>query len=453
MADPSATADVQRQMRNLNALLEVSKALASAFQLDDLLLLIVGKTTEVMEAERSSLFLYDKATNEIWTKIAQGVTLKEIRLPVGVGIAGDVAKTRRGANLPDAYDDPRFNPEFDKKTGYRTRAVLCLPVMNSEAELVGVVQVLNKKGGGSFDEQDEELLAALSAHVAVALEQARLIEAFVDKQRMEASLKLAQTIQISMLPKEPPAVEGFDVFGWSAACDETGGDYFDYLEMADGRLGVVIGDVSGHGLGAAMYMATARASLRSLMMNETDPAKILYQLNNRLENDLSEENFMTLFFGILDPVRRTFRYTSAGHESPVLYRAANARFEALDSTGMPLGVFGEMDFPEGQMVYLRQGDVLLLTTDGVFEAMDEQEEQMGRERVQQVLADCHEHSAEEITLDLQAHTYAFMGKTEQGDDITIVTIKAVPSEPDEDDESGATAEDEVDFEEIEAAER
>ena len=150
--------------------------------------------------------------------------------------------------------------------------------------------------------------------------------------------------------------------------------------------------------------------------------------------------------------QRTFRYTSAGHESPVLYRAAITRFEALDSTGMPLGVLGEMDFPEGQMVYLRQGDVLLLTTDGVFEAMNEQHEQMGRERVQQVLADCHEHSAEEIALDLQAHAYAFMGKAQQGDDITIVTIKAVSGEPGEDGESGPTAEDEVDFEETEGAE-
>lgn len=451
MADSAAPADDPRQVRNLNALLEVSKALASAFRLDDLLLLIVEKTTEVMEADRSSLFLYDEQTSEIWTKIAQGVTLKEIRLPVGVGIAGDVAKTRKGANIPDAYEDSRFNPGFDKKTGYRTRSVLCLPMMNSEGKLVGVVQVLNKKDGRAFDGQDEELLAALGAHAAVALEQARLIEAFVEKQRMEASLKLAQTIQMSMLPTESPTVEGFEVHGWSVACDETGGDYFDYLDLPDGRLGLVIGDVSGHGLGAAMYMATARAALRSLTMNEEDPATILYQLNKRLENDMHEGNFMTLFFGILDPESRTMRYTSAGHDEPLLYRAADESFLALESTGMPLGMMDDMDFPEGQTTLFEEGDVLLLATDGVLEAMDEREEQLGRDRMQQTLADYHDRSAEEITAAVRECTYEFMGNAPQRDDITIVTIKAVSPNPDGG-ESGDDDLDDLDFDAIDIVE-
>ncbi|MBI2191104.1 MAG: SpoIIE family protein phosphatase [Planctomycetes bacterium] len=421
--------NTERQIRNLNALLELSKSLASEVQVDNLLQVIVHKTTEVMEADRSSLFIFDEVRNELWSKIAEGVELKEIRFPVGVGIAGDVAKTRKGANIPDAYEDSRFNPTWDRKTGYRTRSVLCLPITSTDGKLIAVVQVLNKKTGPVFDEQDENLLAALGAHVAVALERARLIAAYVEKQRLEETLKLAQKIQLSLLPRRSPDVKYFDLAAWSIPCDETGGDYYDYIEMPDGRLGIVIGDVSGHGLGAAMFMATARASLRSILMNLTEPAKVLHQLNNRLVADMHEEAFMTLFFGILEPSTRTFRYTSAGHESPILYRDHEDRCEQLESTGLPLGMIDDMEFPEGPTTLFNEGDILLLTTDGVFEAMNEQEEQLGHARMVQVLRECRGQPAEAITQEMRRRTYEFIGSAHPRDDISIVTIKALRTPP------------------------
>src|SRR5919198_6734593 len=143
--------DTARQLRNLHTLLGVSKEMAREVQLDDLLQVIMEKTTEIMEADRSSLFLYDEAHGELWSKIAQGLEIKEIRFPIGVGIAGDVARTRKTANIPDAHQDPRFNPDFDRRTNYRTRSVLCLPLIGTDGKLVGVIQILNKKNGGGFD--------------------------------------------------------------------------------------------------------------------------------------------------------------------------------------------------------------------------------------------------------------------------------------------------------------
>src|SRR5215831_15411862 len=150
MTDALAPNDTARQLRNLRTLLGVSKAMAREVQLDNLLQVIMEKTTEIMEADRSSLFLYDEARSELWSKIAQGLELKEIRFPIGVGIAGDVARTRKTANIPDAHRDPRFNPDFDKQTNYRTRSMLCLPLINTEDRLVGVIQTLNKKNGEVF---------------------------------------------------------------------------------------------------------------------------------------------------------------------------------------------------------------------------------------------------------------------------------------------------------------
>ena len=168
-----------RQTRNLSILLEVSNALASQVRLDDLLATIIAKTAEVLDAERAKLFLYDPVRDELWSKAADHLEITEIRLAMGEGIAGDVARTRLVENIPDVYADPRFNPEFDKRTGYRTRSILSMPLIGGHDELVGVIQVLNKKNQTRFDPEDESLLRGLTAHVSVAIERAHLIEAYI----------------------------------------------------------------------------------------------------------------------------------------------------------------------------------------------------------------------------------------------------------------------------------
>ncbi len=157
----------------LSILLKVGMRLAAERNLDRLLDMIIEETTAVMNAERSSLFLIDGDKGEMWAKIAQGVDVVEIRFPVGVGIAGTVGKTGEIINIPDAYADPRFNPEFDKKTGYRTRSILCVPLQNIVGEVIGAIQVLNKKAG-MFGKDDEALLTALAAQASVAIDNADL---------------------------------------------------------------------------------------------------------------------------------------------------------------------------------------------------------------------------------------------------------------------------------------
>jgi len=228
--------EIERQLRDLRALLDVSKALSSETRLDNLLQIIMEKATEVIDADRSSLFLYDESRNELWSKIAQKLgKIKEIRFPVGVGIAGEVAKTQKPLNIPDAYSDPRFNPDFDKQSGYRTRTILCLPMISSTGKLEGVIQVLNKKSGGVFDERDISLLEALGAHAAVALERARLTEAYIEKERIEETLKLAREIQMSILPQRFPPFPNrteFDIVAAIEPAKEVGGD-FEYYKCPD----------------------------------------------------------------------------------------------------------------------------------------------------------------------------------------------------------------------------
>jgi HD-GYP domain-containing protein (c-di-GMP phosphodiesterase class II) len=164
---------VDKKLADLQALLEISKAMSAERDLDTLLEMIISQTTRVMDADRSSLFLVDMETNELWSRIAQGAGMTEIRFPVGVGIAGYVAKTGKTLNIKEAYDDTRFNKDVDKKTGYRTKTILCMPLINHEDKIVGVIQVINKNNG-IFTEYDEELLQAFCSNAAVAVENAEL---------------------------------------------------------------------------------------------------------------------------------------------------------------------------------------------------------------------------------------------------------------------------------------
>src|SRR5262245_40330024 len=191
---PSAGGEV----RDLQVILGVTRAMAGAMELDPLLELILNSVRQILNADRASLFLYDPATNELYSKIAHGTG--EIRFPANAGIAGAAAQGRQLVNIPDAYADPRFNRDVDRKTGYQTRCLLTVPLVGTDSQLVGVLQVLNKVGG-VFGAYDERLAEALAAQAGVAIQRARLIEHYIQKKQMESSLAIARDIQRGLLPK------------------------------------------------------------------------------------------------------------------------------------------------------------------------------------------------------------------------------------------------------------
>ncbi|MBT3216743.1 MAG: PP2C family protein-serine/threonine phosphatase [Candidatus Marinimicrobia bacterium] len=413
------------QVRNLNALLEVAKALGGEMQLDNLLPIILQKTTEVMDADRSSLFIYDESTNELWSKVAEGLDEKEIRFPVGIGIAGDVAKTLKTANIIDAYDDDRFNPEFDKKTNYRTKSVLCMPMMNNEGNLVGVVQVLNKKDGESFGSQDENLLEALSVQAGVAIQRAQLLVAFVEKQRIQESLKLAADIQMGMLPKNFPAFpdrDDFDLFASIIPAKEVGGDFYDFFLIDEEHLCFVIGDVSGKGVPAALFMAVTKTHVAASTIPGVEPSDILFRANNDLSKDNDQGMFCTIFYGILNTKTGEVHYSNGGHNPPYIVREDGTN-EQLDGTeGIALGVMGDMDFGV-KTITLEKGDSMYLYTDGVNEAMDAGGNEYSYERLEEYLRSTAGKKSTEIVSGSLDDINSFVGSAEQSDDITVLMVK------------------------------
>jgi phosphoserine phosphatase RsbU/P len=236
-------------------------------------------------------------------------------------------------------------------------------------------------------------------------------------------MDLANSIQRRLLPRESPRVAGFDIAGVNRPATETSGDYFDYVTLPDGRLGVIIADVTGHGLGAALVMTSARAFLRALCAAESSPEKILAASNNLLEHDLENGNFLSLCLAAFDAKGLSLEYASAGHDPPLVFRPGENNFAELESTGPLLGILPGAEFSIGGPLPLQKDDVLLFMTDGLFECMNAADETFGKDRVAEVLRANATGTAEGILAALLAAADNWTERRPPRDDITAVVVK------------------------------
>jgi len=250
-----------------------------------------------------------------------------------------------------------------------------------------------------------------------------------EREHLKHSLTVAMEVQQHLLPGAAPSVPGFDIDGRSAYCDETGGDYYDFLDLVDidpGKVGLAVGDVTGHGIGAALLMASGRAVLRSHVNTLGEDLPALFDtLNRHLVRDTGDARFMTLFYGVLDGPARSLRWCSAGHDPAVWYRASTGAMEMLTSTGVPLGMLDGMAYEPGAPAILAAGDVVAITSDGVREARNEAEEEFGMERLCKVVAAHAPASASDICSAILRAVNEHIGSGSQEDDVTLMVIKAL----------------------------
>ncbi len=410
--------------KNFDILLDVSKAMSAEKDHFKLLELIVGKTSEALEAERSSLFLLDREKNELYTRFAEKSEIKEIRVPLGHGIVGYVAQSGEVVHIPDAYQDERFNQDVDKKTGFHTRNILCTPLVNHDNQVTGSLQVLNKKEGGSFTEEDIELLKALASQAAVSLDNANLVKHYLEKEKMAEAMRIAQNIQQSLFPQEAVDFSAVDLYGWSKSAEDIGGDYYDYLKLPDGRIAIIIGDVSGHGVGPALLMTTVRAFLRALVLTEVSPKDTMTRLNRLASNDLQKDGmFVTMFYGIIDLKKKTLTYSSAGHDPPIILRAKSENADKLDSTGVPLGIVPDFEYDEVVVTDIEKDDLVVLVTDGIWESIDASGERFGWERVISAIVKNRSQTLDKVTNEIVNDLFAFVKEVVPEDDLTVVMAR------------------------------
>ncbi|MCG6930729.1 MAG: SpoIIE family protein phosphatase [Desulfofustis sp.] len=238
------------------------------------------------------------------------------------------------------------------------------------------------------------------------------------------SLKLAEEVQQNLLPTKSPYLRGYDVSGMSMYCDQTGGDYYDYFLLPDDRLGIVVADACGHGVGAAMLMTTVRAFLISAVETYSDPAHLLNQINQWISRDCaSSGTFTTMFFMELDPAVRTLRWIRAGHEPALHYHRRTAQVTRLDGTGIVLGIDASYRFENQITERVDSGDIILIGTDGIFETRNSDNVIFGQPAVNRIIAEQCEQPASAIREALVAEVKKFRGDMAQEDDITLVVVK------------------------------
>jgi sigma-B regulation protein RsbU (phosphoserine phosphatase) len=250
--------------------------------------------------------------------------------------------------------------------------------------------------------------------------------ALAERERMASSLALAGDIQRHLLPQEQPQVKGFEIFGGALSCDETGGDYFDFIPLKEDQLALVVGDVSGHGIGAALLMAGARGVLRShAPRRDFNLSLLLATLNKHLCRDTADEQFMTMFYGVLSNRDRRLRWCSAGHGPFFLYRCHEQNISELGSTGLPLGIIDDAAWEEGAPIDFAAGDILLVGTDGIWEARNPRGEVLGTERLKAQLRSQASNTAAQIHASIIELVSDFRDDSQQEDDITLSVIKAI----------------------------
>ncbi len=406
---------------SLLRILEVSQKLAESVDLEQLLTEVVAAGTEVLLADRGSLWIYLAERRELELKVPRDGP--RLRVPAGHGLVGECMASQAVINVADAYTDPRFRPEVDRATGYRTRSILSIPLMGRHGEPVGVLQLLNKLGG-DFDHNDEMLATSLAAQCAVALQRSQLMEALLLKERLDEEVALAREIQVSMLPEEMPDVPGYDVNGSFFPTEQTGGDMYDLVMLGQQpELFLLLGDATGHGFGPALSATQMQAMLRVAFRCGADLTQAYRHVNNQLSEDLPDDRFLTAFMGFLDPRSHQLKYYSGG-QGPILhFHAADGRFEWHKPTHFPLGIM-EIDDPGAPVeLAMEPGDVLALLSDGVFEYANESGAQYGESRVAGII-DLHHHlSMAELAKLLWQSVREFAGDATQADDVTMVLLR------------------------------
>ena len=416
--------EVKTYVHRLESLIDASKHLNTTFDLEKLLSIILHLATKNLNAQRGTIYLIDEKARELWSKVLKGGEgLVEIRLPIGTGISGTVAETGETINLKDASKDARFYSGFDKRSGFKTKTMLCMPMKNRHGKIIGVFQIINKRRG-AFDNEDELFLKAFSEHAALAVENARLYQTSMESERVQKELQIAGEIQQRLLPKEITPIPHYEIAAAAQPCTSVGGDFYDIISVGKNRYVFVMADVTGKGVPAALLVSTLHASLRAYIQSDTSLSELTHRLNNVVFENSPSERFITFFIMVLDCETHTITYVNAGHNFPYLFHPESREVIELEAGGLPLGMIDNVNY-ESKEISLGRNDVLALYTDGVTEAMDRSKEQYSEERLKQIIRNSVIKPALQIKDDILEDVRSFIGQEPPSDDLTLLVLKQI----------------------------
>lgn len=410
----------------LGSFFKVSSALGELVELAKLLPRILDIVFEVIPADRGTIVQLQAGgmLEAAASKLRGEAATAEDKVHPSRTIIRQVVEQREGVLTRDAMQDDRFNVGMSI-VEQKIHAALCVPLIDHRTnEVLGVIHLDTTSTGRTFDKDHLKLLTGIAMQASLAIVNARLIDQVGESKRIERELEIANNIQMGLVPKEAPTVPGLSVAGVMIPAKEVGGDYYDFVQARDGRtFYIVVGDVSGKGVPAGLVMIMARCFFQALADGEETTKAIISELNHLLFKDTRRDMFMTMLVLAYDTQDQTIKWTGAGHEHLLIWRAAKQAVEELPSGGVPLGMRDGGDHFAQNTLQLEKGDQVLLYTDGVTEAVNPDGDMFDLEATAALFAK-HAHSdAELVVKSVLKELQGFIGTAEQSDDITLVAFQ------------------------------
>jgi sigma-B regulation protein RsbU (phosphoserine phosphatase) len=419
---PCEIEKLERSLRIYKGLVEVSALITGITDFKKLLSAILDVSRRVMNGEVSSLFLVNKEGDlqlVIGRGSDNGAKQTEIVVPRGKGIAGWVLEHRKGQLVKDAYQDPRFYRDADKKSGFRTRSILCVPLVHGDRD-VGVVQVLNPLDRAAFDETDLEAFEAYGNLAGTALERLRTLEQQAEQARVERELSLARDIQNSFLPQTLPKTKGLRFAASYRPASNIGGDFYDVIEVSPDEVYFVIGDVSGKGIPAALLMAQSLSILRLIIRPGISPVEAMERWNGRLCGNTIRGMFITTIVGRITVSTRTIEFASAGHCPPIRVSADGVVTDVHPANGPPIGILNTLKYNLCSIT-MGSGENFVFFTDGLVESFDENEQFMDLAKIQETISR-HCENPKTVVRSLVEGERQHRGSADIHDDMTILVM-------------------------------
>ena len=430
--DVSSTSERQiimvRPEEKLHAILDIARDLGGTIDLDG----VLGKVLESLfrilpQADRGFILLKGERTDDLILKASKFQEQDAVSPAFSRTIFNLVTREGQAILCEDLGADDRFGDSPSVKES-QIRTMMCVPLWDRERHSVGVIQIDTQDEHGRFEEDDLELMVAIAGPVSMAIENSRLHALAVKQADMEREAQDARAVQLALIPEKKPHLPGYEFWHFYGPARSVGGDYFDYrpiprsetpFDQPPDRWAVAIGDVSGKGMPAALLMARLSSEVRLLIQTELDPARVVDRLNRDLCVSRTDERFITFLLVVLDGERHELRVVNAGHMGPMI-RRSDGRIEVIgeEQSGPPLGIMEDQEY-EAMITSINSGDVVLLYTDGVNEALDNEGRLFGIELLKQTLATAPVEVGKVGDSILDAVRLHVAGRT-QSDDITLL---------------------------------
>ena len=432
---------LERERNVIEKLLHgIGQSLASNEDQKSILNTIIKFAMDATSARAGSILLLNKRKTHLKVEVVEGffppVTpvdsmtaskekflvekFKQQEIEIGQSYLGKVAQTQEPLFIQNALENEVVVQSA--KGVMDILSVIALP-LKVEDEVLGVLALLNKTNEAVFSEGDFALAQSLSDQAAVALNTVKLRNEYQEKLQSEKELAVAGQIQQGLLPTTFPEFPNLEIYAFSKAAKGVGGDYYDIIPFEDDRLGVVMADVAGKGVPAALVMVMIRSAIHTIATGKTEPKDILYAVNNGIAGEVTQERYATGFYFVYDQITGMLSYSNAGHGPMLIYRAMSNTFELLDTAGLPVGIARDTEYGQDETI-LNTGDIALLYTDGITEAMNLKHDEYTLARVKEDIRSLKDSSAKEIVDEIIHRITEFAGDAPQHDDETIVVLKA-----------------------------